>query len=81
VANTAPPQDLLKQRNGVRESLAQMQSGKGPLPANPEVLDFLKSVADYMDNPNKAIPAATNPSTIDTSATKQPNAKPIAPRR
>jgi hypothetical protein len=70
VANTTPPQDLLKQRNGVRESLAQMQSGKGPLPANPEVLDFLKSVADYMDNPNKAVPTAANT-----------NAKPTTPRR
>ena len=37
------------QRNGVRESLAQMQTGKTGLPPNPEVLDFLKSVADYMD--------------------------------
>jgi hypothetical protein len=36
-------------RNGVRESLAQLQSGKSGLPPNPDVLNFLKSVADYMD--------------------------------
>jgi hypothetical protein len=34
-------------RNGVRESLEQLQNGNQP--ANPEVLTFLKSVADYMD--------------------------------
>jgi hypothetical protein len=39
----------INRRNGVRESLSQLQTAKNGLPANPEVLDFLKSVADYMD--------------------------------